>query len=313
MSENFTNSGDLRPRVALLHDWAMYLASEKRASIHSCRAYGRDVASFLAFYGQRFPGPFSPERLARLKAADFRAFLAERRMAGLAPRSVARLLSSLRSFYRWLEKRHDVRNDALFALKGPRLGRRLPRPLSEQGTTDLLDAVSSEPQADWIVARDLAVLMLLYGCGLRISEALSLDRGDWPDGEGALRVLGKRGRERIVPLLPAVVQAVSAYLALLPFRAGPHDPLFYGVRGGRLGPRAVQAAMARLRPLLGLPDSATPHALRHSFATHLLQNGGDLRAIQELLGHASLSSTQIYADVDAAHLLDIYRKAHPRA
>lgn len=298
--------------VSLLDNWSLFLASEKRASRHTIAAYLRDLGAFSAFLRESLGLAFDGPTLAALAAADFRAFLASLRAGGLSPRSLARTLSALRSFYRWLDRSMGLKNDAVMALRGPKPARRLPRPLSEQGARDVLETIGASEDRDWTRARDLAVLTLLYGCGLRISEALGLDRGDWPDA-GALRVTGKRNKQRLVPLLPAVREAVAGYIALCPHPLPDNGPLFRGARGGRLGARAIQQAMADLRPRLGLPDSATPHALRHSFATHILQNGGDLRAIQELLGHASLSTTQLYADVDAASLLEIYRKAHPRA
>jgi integrase/recombinase XerC len=291
-----------------------HLIGERRASPRTGEAYGRDLAAFLDFLNDHLGAVPRLSDLAELQARDFRAYLAKRRSGedGLSPRSAARALAAIRSFFRYAARRWGVKNDELSLVAGPKLSRTLPRPVSESAAFALLDLAQEDDDQPWIGARDAAVLSLLYGCGLRISEALSLKGVDAPLGK-ALRVVGKGGKERLVPVLPAVSDAVERYRALCPHALAPSAPLFRAVRGGGLGPRAVQARMEGLRARLGLPATATPHALRHAFATHLLANGADLRSIQELLGHADLSTTQIYADVDADTLLGIYDQAHPRA
>lgn len=292
--------------------WMAYLASERRLSPNTLEAYQRDVAGFLGFLAAYRGEATRLADLPALKATDFRAWLAARVREGLSHRSNARALSAVKAFFRFLDKRYDLRNPALANLTGPKIPHSLPRPLTEDGAKTVVampDALEGEP---WVAARDAAVLTLLYGCGLRISEALSLTPGHFEDGD-VLRILGKGNKERMVPLLPLVREAVTAYRKLMPFAPGPDEPLFRGVRGKPLNPRAVQKLMQKLRGALGLAESATPHALRHSFATHLLAGGGDLRTIQELLGHANLSTTQHYTGVDMTRLEAIYEKAHPRA
>lgn len=299
--------------AAKLHaQFLTYLASEKRASPRTVRAYGDDVSAYLGFLAQHFGQTVTSGDLTMASAADLRAFLAVRRRDGLSARSLARVLASIRAFHRYLERRKLVRNAAVMSVAAPKLPRTLPRPLTtaqaaeaiaEAGTTGR--GLSGEP---WERARDGAVLTLLYGAGLRISEALGLTGADTA-GASALRITGKGGRERVVPLLPAIVQAIAAYRDLCPFPILANGALFLSRTGKPLGPRAVQKLMETLRIQLGLGASATPHALRHSFATHLLQNGGDLRAIQDLLGHASLSTTQRYTAVDEAKLLAVYDAA----
>lgn len=300
------------PADTLVQRWLAALTHERRASVHTVDAYGRVTRQFIAFLGQHWGRPVAPADLATVSLTDLRAFLAARRNDGAAAASIAQAGSALKSWYRWLARTAGISNPAVAALRPPRTPRRLPRPLAP-ADAEAVAAATGQPDAEpWVGARDAAVLLLLYGCGLRISEALGLTRSQAPL-PAMVTVLGKRRKERRVPVLPVVAAAVDAYLALCPYPLAAEGPLFIGVRGKPLGPRAVQAAMQRARIALGLPDSATPHALRHSFATHLLARGADLRAIQELLGHASLSSTQIYTDVDAARLLDVYRHAHPRA
>jgi integrase/recombinase XerC len=297
--------------------WQQQLRSERRASPHTLAAYGRDLAFFLDFTRDHHGEQPSLDLLARLKPADFRAFLAARAAQDLAKTSQARALSVLRGFFRFLERRGLGTNPALTVLRGPRLPRAVPKPLSEtdaRAAIDAADTVQTAGSDPWIAARDTALVTLLYGCGLRLSEALDLTRRQAPaPGMTSLRVTGKGGKTRIVPLLPVVTAAVTDYLAHCPHPIGPDDDLFVGVRGGPLNPRLVQRLMEQLRIRLGLPDTATPHALRHSFATHLLAGGADLRAIQELLGHASLSTTQRYTAIDAAKLMEVYDSAHPRA
>jgi integrase/recombinase XerC len=300
---------------AALQDWLAYLEQERRSSPRTVRAYGDNVQAYLAFMQQHRGEALSRDDLGGVEPSELRAYLAFRRSGDhpLSPRSVAQSLSSIRSFHRWLDRRCGVANDALALVRGPRVKPGAPRPVTEdQAQGLLLEASDDEGREEWELARDEAVLTLLYGCGLRISEALSLKRSDAPLRE-SLRVVGKGSKERVVPVLPVVREAVEAYVAALPFALEPSEPLFRAKRGKPLGPRPIQALMQRLRGRLGLPASATPHALRHSFATHLLGAGADLRSIQELLGHASLSTTQRYTAVDAAGLLAIYDKAHPRA
>ncbi len=303
---------------ALIEGFIAYLAHERRASPRTLESYRANLEAFTAFLAGHLGEAPDGAALAALSAADFRAYLAARRSGErpLSPRSLSQSLSTIRSFYRWLDRRCGLGCPALALVRGPRLKPSAPRPVSEAHARALLaDAASgldAAEQAPWIAARDAAVLSLLYGCGLRISEALSLKRRDAPLPE-VLRIAGKGGKTRLVPVLPVVAEAVQAYLAELPMTLAPDDALFRGVRGKPLGPRQPQALMAQLRGRLGLPPSATPHALRHAFATHLLGAGADLRALQELLGHASLSTTQKYTAVDAAGLLAAYAKAHPRA
>jgi integrase/recombinase XerC len=278
-------------------------------------AYAANLRAFLDFLVGHLGGPPTMASLAEISAADLRAYLAARRQGDspLSARSLSQSLSSIRTFYRWLDRRCGVENGAVAMVRGPRVKPSLPRPVSVDQAFGLIGEAELEPDREpWESVRDAAVLTLLYGCGLRISEALSLKRGDAPLPE-SLRILGKGRKTRIAPVMPAVREAVDAYLAEAPFAPDPEAPLFRAKRGGPLTPRHVQALMQRLRGRLGLPDTATPHALRHSFATHLLGEGADLRTIQELLGHASLSTTQKYTAVDAAGLMAAYAKAHPRA
>ncbi len=302
--------------AAIVARWRRFLQTEKRSSVHTVDAYLRDLQGFLVFQAGHLGDPPAPAALGKISVAEFRAFLASRRGDGLTSRSMARVLSSLRSFFRYLDKIEGIRNPAISAVRSPKVPRSIPRPLSEVGAQAVIGEMAMMAGDDWVGARDMAVMTLLYGCGLRISEALSLNMRDLPpDGimGDSMVIRGKRGRERMVPVLPVVAQAVAEYTRLVPHDLAADGPLFVGKRGGRLGPRAVQKAMERVRHALGLPESATPHAMRHSFATHLLAGGGDLRCIQELLGHASLSSTQHYTEVDSASLLATYQKAHPRA
>ena len=303
------------PRLAgLVADWQDWLATERRASPHTVAAYRRDFADFLGFLSEHLGGPPDKEHLEALAPADFRAWLAARANGGASRGTRARGLSVVRGFYRWLARARLADNPAVTALKTPRLHPPVPKALGAEEARDLLDTAPELARSGWIGKRDLAVLTLLYGGGLRLGEALSLKRREAPvAGQEALTVTGKGGKDRMVPLLPVVIEAVQDYLAACPFELDPEGPLFLGARGKALGARQVQARVAELRVLLGLPETATPHALRHSFATHLLAAGGDLRAIQELLGHASLSTTQRYTDVDAAGLLAVYQRAHPRA
>jgi integrase/recombinase XerC len=305
----FAAADDLRAAIGL---WLAWMAGERRASPHTVAAYGRDLAFFLEFLTDHLGGLPGLEAIDRLRPADFRAHLARRAGEGLDRSSLARLLSVLRGFVRFLQRRGLVSTTALAALRGPKLPAAVPKPLPAGDAIAVLAAVGGIAPAAWQGKRDAAVLSLLYGCGLRVSEALGLSRGEAPRGD-TLMITGKGRKERLVPVLPAVREAIVAYLAACPYPLDSAGPLFVGARGGRLGPRHVQRQMAVLRGILGLPDTATPHALRHSFATHLLAGGGDLRAIQELLGHASLSTTQRYTNVEAERLLAVYDMAHPRA
>jgi len=299
-----------RSAEELKRDWLATLAHERRASGHTLRAYGDDVARFLGFLAEHRGRAADQSVLAKLKPADIRAFVTRRRTEGLGSRSVQRTLSSVRSFFRFLAREGVLENAAPRAVKGPRLARTLPRPLSVEDAQRTLDEAGTH-DIEWLAARDVALLTLLYGAGLRISEALSLKQGDVPIGE-TICVLGKGRKERKVPMLPVVREAIGAYAAQIPFAAKPSDALFVSRRGKPMSARAAQSLMQRLRGRLGLSERATPHALRHSFATHLIANGSDLRAVQELLGHASLSTTQTYTEIDATRLMEVYRAAHPR-
>ena len=294
--------------------WLDFLKLERRSSPRTLDAYGRDAAAFLHFLTDHLGHAPSIADLGRLAPQDLRAYLAYRRRgdAALSDRSIARALAAIRSFLTFVEQRHGGGDARLALVRGPRLKPLLPRPVSEEAAHAALTIAGLGQAEAWMRARDAAVLTLLYGAGLRISEALALKAGDLPL-QDSLRVVGKGGKERVTPLLPAVREAVMRYAELCPFALESDDALFRGAKGGPLSPRIVQELMARLRAQLGLPPSATPHALRHAFATHLLAHGADLRAIQELLGHESLSTTQRYADVENARLMSAYRAAHPRA
>ena len=290
--------------------WQRDLGAVRRLAPKTLEAYGRDLSQALGFLAVHTGGTVTLATLAELRAADIRAFMAARRNDGISSRSLARALSALKSFFRFLERQGVLSTEAFNVIRAPRQPKSLPRALTVSEARAAITTTTELEERPWVAARDAAVLSLCYGAGLRISEALALSRADL---EGtALRVTGKGGRTRLVPLIDVVREAVEAYLKLCPFRLGPSEPLFRGVKGGVLSPRLVQLRVAQLRGALGLPPSATPHALRHSFATHLLGRGGDLRAIQELLGHASLSTTQIYTGVDTERLLESYRAAHPR-
>jgi integrase/recombinase XerC len=297
--------------------WFGFLAFERGYAANTLDAYERDVRQLFVFLNERLGAPATLADLNRLTAQDLRAFMAARRSEGTCSRSLSRGISALRSFFRFLERAELLKNRAVLAMALPKAPPSLPRPLTIPKAQDLLresaDAYK-RGQEKWIGLRDHAALLLLYGCGLRISEALGLARRDAPlPPRDIVRVRGKGGKQRIVPVLPAVQSAVERYLAHCPYNLPPDGPLFVGAKGGRLSPRILQLLIERMRAALGLPDTATPHALRHSFATHLLGSGADLRAIQELLGHASLSTTQIYTEVDRESLLRIYDRAHPRA
>jgi integrase/recombinase XerC len=293
--------------------WLIHLAHERGAADNTLSAYERDLRQFLAWLrGELGHAPCIGD-LARLDARRFRAFMAARRRTGMSSRSLARTMSALRAFFRWLEAEEITRNRSLLQLAMPKVPHGIPKPLTVDKAAAVMDG-GAGAELDWIMARDAAVLLLLYGSGLRISEALGLLRKDAPlDGRDVLRITGKGGKERLVPVLPVTQAAIVRYIALCPYALSPDGPLFLGAKGGRLSPRIVQLLMERMRAGLGLPDTATPHALRHSFATHLLEGGADLRTIQELLGHSSLSTTQIYSHVDARRLRRVYDSSHPRS
>jgi len=305
----------LAPSVAVeIESWLRHLGAERRLSPKTLEAYRRDVLQFLGFLADHLGAPPSLKALAALTPADVRAFMAARRGVGIGSRSLMRALAGIRAFARFLERNHKGKVAALAAVRSPKIAKTLPRPLSVDTARRVADPALAASEEPWIAARDAAVLALLYGCGLRISEALGLKRCDFAEGRAdALTVTGKGGKQRMVPLLPQVAALIADYVARCPYDLPTDGILFVGAKGGALSPRIMQLAMARMRGALGLPESATPHALRHSFATHLLARGGDLRAIQELLGHASLATTQIYTAVDAEHLIEAYRNAHPRA
>lgn len=299
-------------RTEALDRWIAQLEALDGRAAATLKAYRADVLGFLAFLGQHSGGEGGLAPLARLTIADMRAWMAHERGRGLSARSLARALSSVKSFLRWLSDREGFDATPALSARAPKYTRKLPRPLSETAARQVLDTVELQSREPWAGLRDTAVVTLLYGCGLRISEALALTGADLPLGE-VLRVRGKGGKERMVPVVPAARAAVAAYAAACPHPLGRTAPLFRGVRGGPLSARQVARAMEQTRMQLGLPASATPHALRHSFATHLLNAGGDLRAIQELLGHASLSTTEAYTAVDERRLMEVYQKAHPKA
>jgi len=290
--------------------WLAALAHERRASPHTLRAYGDDLHRFLSFLNEHKGRAPDDRTLEKLVPADIRAFVTLRRGEKLGARGVQRALAAVRSFFRWLAREGILENAAPRAIRTPRIPRTLPRPLSETDAARTLEE-AGENAVEWLGARDVALLTLLYGAGLRISEGLSLKRGDVPLGS-SLSVLGKGRKERSVPILPVVREAAERYAALIPFSGGRDTPLFLSRRGKPMSPREAQALMQRLRGRLGLSERATPHALRHSFATHLLAGGGDLRAVQELLGHASLSTTQTYTEIDTKKMMEVYAGAHPR-
>ena len=295
--------------------WLAYLGGERRMSAKTLEAYRRDVHQFLTFLAEHLGDTPSLKQLSRMEPQDVRAFMAARRGQGIGGRSLMRSLAGLRSFARFLERRGQGKVAALNAVRAPKIPRSLPKPLGMSAAKRLTatDLRAGEEREPWIFARDAAVLALLYGSGLRISEALGLKRRDVADARDVLIIAGKGNKTRMVPVLPQVMTLIADYVGACPYRLPADGPLFVGAKGGPLSPRIIQLSMERLRGALALPDTATPHALRHSFATHLLARGGDLRAIQELLGHASLSTTQIYTAVDTQRLIDAYRASHPRA
>ncbi|WP_170414221.1 tyrosine recombinase XerC [Ruegeria arenilitoris] len=298
-------------RDALQH-WLDSLGALAGRSENTQTAYRGDITDFLSFMTLHHSERQGLAALARITVSDMRAWMADQRASGVGARSLARKLSAVKSFYRWLSEREGFEPTAVLSTRAPKFTKKLPRPLAEDAARAMIETVELQSTSDWVSARDVAVVTLLYGCGLRISEALSLTGADAPLPE-TLRIIGKGDKERIVPVLPAARAAVDHYMRLCPHLQAKDKALFRGVRGGPLNPRAIQGVMAKARMQLGLPATATPHAMRHSFATHLLSAGGDLRAIQELLGHASLSTTQTYTAVDTARLMEVYNRAHPKA
>ncbi|MSP81856.1 MAG: recombinase XerC [Alphaproteobacteria bacterium] len=309
---NLSGRASARRLGDTLGPWLAWLRDERRASVHTLDAYRRDLAGFLDFLAEHLGGPASHKDLAGLTHADFRAWLAHRAAAGSARSSSVRALAAVRSYFKRLDRAGLVHNTALAAVRGPRYRRPLPRPLAVDQAAAAVGA-AGRTTAAWVGARDQALLLLLYGAGLRIGEALALCVADVLGAPETLVITGKGRKQRVVPLLPVVRESLTSYLARRPEPADPASPLFVGSQGRRLNAGVVQKRFRDLRRALGLPESATPHALRHSFATHLLGDGADLRTIQELLGHASLSTTQRYTEVDAEHLLRTYDETHPRA
>ncbi|MBB4009214.1 tyrosine recombinase XerC [Allorhizobium taibaishanense] len=299
--------------MAQRQDWLASLSGQRRLSEHTLTAYECDTRQFLTFLTGYIGGPPSIADIKTLKPSDLRAFLSSRRKEGAGARSLGRHLAGIRSLLRYLERKGLVNAAGASAIRSPKQPKSLPKPLTPNQALTVIDQDTQMNEEPWIAARDAAVFSLLYGCGLRISEALNLTPSDFTATTATLRITGKGNKTRLVPLLPAVREAVEIYRKLCPYHLEPTEPLFRGARGGKLQQGIIQKEMQRLRSALGLPDTATPHALRHSFATHLLSGGGDLRTIQELLGHASLSTTQVYTGVDSARLLDVYDRAHPRA
>lgn len=296
----------------MMEQWLTQMHAVRGVSPKTTEAYRRDVSGFLGFLGNHFGTPAGKKALAAIAISDMRAWMASERTRGISARSLARELSAVKSYYRWLGEEFGIEAASVSATRAPKLKQRLPRPVDPSAAKALIERVELQNKNPWIAARDVAVVTLLYGCGLRISEALSLNRSDHPLPE-VLRIKGKGDKTRIVPVLPAARAAVADYIKHCPHQPPPDGPLFVGARGGRLNPRQIQKTMEQSRLQLGLPATATPHALRHSFATHLLEAGGDLRSIQELLGHASLSTTQAYTAVNQARLMEVYEKSHPRS
>lgn len=294
-----------------MQHWLVHVTAIRGQSVKTVNAYRRDVSGYLGFMTNHLGGPLGKSALATITITDMRAWMAHERRRGLTARSLARSLSAVKSFYRWMSEIHGLEASSVLATRAPKFKAGLPHPVAKADAKTLITTAEFQSLEGWVGARDTAVLTLLYGCGLRISEALDLTYSQTPLPE-VLKIRGKGGKERIVPVIPAARAAVDAYLRLCPHSHDPDTPLFLGVRGKRLNPRQIQKVMEQVRMQLGLPSSATPHALRHSFATHLLEAGGDLRTIQELLGHSSLSTTQTYTAVDQARLMEVYKKAHPK-
>ena len=298
--------------MEILSAFIAHIGQQRRLADKTVEAYGHDLRGFFRFLETHLDEEIGIKIFRHLHASDIRAFLAKRRRDGLSDASIARVLSAIKTFYHWLDNHHGIENPEIAFLQGPRRSARLPRPVSVSAARDMIETAEVAAEEPWVAARDTAVLTLLYGAGLRISEALGLN-GDMVPTPDRLRIKGKGGKVRIVPLIPAVRDAMNAYARLCPYPLSKSTPFFYGVRGKRLQPAIVQKGVQLLRGSLGLPDTATPHALRHAFATHLLAHGADLRAIQTLLGHTSLSTTQVYTGVDSGRLRAVHASAHPRA
>ena len=298
--------------MTAIEEWQRWLKTEKRCSGHTAAAYGRDLAAFLKFLQEYTAKTPSFDILAKMEVTDFRAYLAARTQEGIGRTSLARNMSTLRNFFKFLERNALLSNPAINVIHSPSTPKALPKPLTREQAFDVIKTAGELQEDPWLKKRDMAFVTLLYGCGLRIGEALSLDVKDRP-GSDVITILGKGKKERVVPVLPIVREMIDAYLKARPDGAPANSPLFIGARGERVNPGVMQRQMRKIRDMLGLPETATPHALRHSFATHLLCEGGDLRTIQELLGHASLSTTQRYTGLDADRMMEVYTHAHPRA
>ena len=296
----------------ILNDWLAVKGAIQNKSDNTIKAYRQDLLDFFAFLTRHGGEVLGKSAIRSVALSDMRAWMAHQRREKISPRSLARKLSTVKSFYRWFSEREGFDATTILSVRAPKFHARLPRPISEDTAKSILETVQRKSREPWVNARDLAVMTLLYGCGLRISEALALRGKDAPL-DNSLRILGKRGKERFVPVLTIAVKSVAAYTQICPFDLGANDPLFRGVRGGALNQRQIQKVTEQIRHQLGLPATVTPHAFRHSFATHLLNAGGDLRSIQELLGHKNLSTTQAYTAVDTIRLIEVYRDTHPRA
>ncbi|WP_120502289.1 tyrosine recombinase XerC [Roseovarius sp. EL26] len=295
-----------------MQNWLATQKALQGASEHTIAAYGHDLTEFLTFMTEHKGQAMGLAPLLRITVPEMRSWMAFMRGQDIGARSLARKLSAVKGFYRYLAEKEECDPTAVLSARAPKFQRKLPRPLSPDAAQDLIDTIDMQSETPWISARDQAVVILLYGCGLRISEALGLCGRDTPIG-ATIRIIGKGSKERVVPVITPARDAVKNYLDLCPYPSEPETPIFRGMRGGPLNPRAIQKVVASVRMQLGLPATATPHAMRHSFATHLLNAGGDLRAIQELLGHASLSTTQAYTAVDTARLMEVYNQTHPKA
>ena len=296
----------------VIEEWNCWLLIERNCSNHTLDAYDRDISAFFSYLTNHLGFPPGLNELDGLTIADFRSYLAKRHNTGLSHASTARAISTIRSFYKFLDRNEMVHNAAIKAVKTPKLPRSIPKPLSQPEAKKAIDMIEKLHPTPWIAARDLAILVLLYGCGLRISEALNLNVEDLPTSN-IIIINGKGKKQRVVPILPIVTDSINYYISICPNNLYGKGPLFIGAQGGRLNAGVIQRQVRKLRMVLGLPVTATPHALRHSFATHLLARGGDLRTIQELLGHESLSTTQRYTEVDLTHLIQVFQKSHPRA
>lgn len=299
--------------IPILNGWGDWIEIEKNHSPKTFKAYTQDLAHFFNFLNVHLQDSINLDVLKSIQLSDYRGFLSWRRQHHISNASVSRNLAGIKSFMRYLELRHNIDSSALKKLKSPKIDTRVPKPVGQKDALKLLDLIAHKDQPVWVNHRDLCVVLLCYGAGLRISEALELDWQAMNQLDDALHITGKGGKTRLVPLLPIVKNAIQDYVARCPFMLNPHEPGFRGQKGGPLSPRIIQRLLTLMRGALGLPDNVTPHAFRHGFATHLMHNGGDLRTIQQLLGHASLSTTQHYTKVDINHLLSIYQDAHPRA